>query len=186
MSQKGVHAGQSSEAEFIHPRPVLGRWSHPICDCCSIRDRCFCCLSTFFSPIAWGMLCDAQQQPRQQDGRGSGGYCWILMACAWGVYLFCVVSIIGSFDNPGDVSPILRIIQYVILGLFIWVATKSRFQIRQQYSIPGICCSDCLCGYCCSCCAAIQAYKQLSFDYKHPKTNCGARNRVQQATIVVV
>ncbi|GAB1318430.1 hypothetical protein MFIFM68171_08640 [Madurella fahalii] len=68
----------------------------------------------------------------ENDPNPSGCGAW---GCGW-----CVLTLCGI----GCILPCLQ-----------------RGDIRSKYHIDGGCCTDCLANWCCTCCAAIQQFKEL-------------------------
>lgn len=165
----GAREGEEFAATQIPVKPWTGRFSDGLLDCgngegATVFAIAFCCPGVVYAAIMEKLNLSECGGP---GGNASGQPTFWIVTAATAIVVLTQFILLTSADGEKTPGWIALLNQ----GTFVYLCvafTWARASVRRRYSIGGHCCVDCLLGWWCTCCSALQMYRHMKRSGERP------------------
>lgn len=181
VPEGGVHEGQEFTAEKIAFKNPTGNFRDGIFDCGSEGN--FFAVACCCSGIAYAAI---MEKLKLNECGGPGGWpksTFWFVTVVWLIFsLTNFVSKLLDDDTANvEIQGLILSLNFAATVVMLFIVTRTRTAMRERYNIEGNCLADCLLGWFCMCCSALQMYRHMKRSGERP-----ARFETIQAQATIV
>lgn len=177
----------SSASAILHSSGPVGYWKDGLCDCCrfgcnSVCWNAWCCQLILLGQIMTRLKLTwlANDGTTAQTTRTFR--IMLIITIGW-ISWSVIQSLLQSGTSPvNQYSELSNAYLYslwagqaarlIFMVFWVYVVSRTRYRIRQMYSIPGGGCDDCCCSFWCPCCTISQMARHTAEYEKYAGQCC--------------